>query len=166
MTASALEIARALIRCPSVTPVEGGALSYLERLLGDAGFETHRVTFTAEDTPDVENLYARIGEGGPHLTFAGHTDVVPTGDENLWRFPPFSAEVADGHVTAVEYDEAARRYMVCMHHHGYDVQEEGLHDGFMKVVPVPAAAMADGVYARCYGREWEIVLRLGRMGQD
>ncbi|MFO1133875.1 MAG: succinyl-diaminopimelate desuccinylase [Rhodoblastus sp.] len=98
MTASALEIARALIRCPSVTPVEGGALSYLERLLGDAGFETHRVTFTAEDTPDVENLYARIGEGGPHLTFAGHTDVVPTGDENLWRFPPFSAEVADGRV--------------------------------------------------------------------
>ena len=98
MTASALDITRALIRCPSVTPQEGGALAYLEKLLGDAGFATHRVTFVDKDTPDVENLYARIGEGAPHLTFAGHTDVVPTGDETLWRFPPFSAEVADGRV--------------------------------------------------------------------
>ena len=98
MTASPLDITRALIQCPSVTPEEGGALSYLEKLLGGAGFETHRVTFTAEGTPDVENLYARIGEGAPHLTFAGHTDVVPTGDETLWRFPPFSAEVAEGRV--------------------------------------------------------------------
>ena len=98
MTASALDITRALIRCPSVTPQEGGALAYLEKLLGDAGFATHRVTFADKDTPDVENLYARIGEGAPHLTFAGHTDVVPTGDETLWRFPPFSAEVADGRV--------------------------------------------------------------------
>ena len=98
MTVSALDITRALIRCPSVTPAEGGALAYLEKLLGDAGFETHRVTFSDKDTPDVENLYARIGEGAPHLTFAGHTDVVPTGDETLWRFPPFSAEIADGRV--------------------------------------------------------------------
>ena len=98
MTVSALDITRALISCPSVTPKEGGALAYLEKLLGDAGFETHRVTFADNDTPDVENLYARIGEGAPHLTFAGHTDVVPTGDETLWRFPPFSAEVADGRV--------------------------------------------------------------------
>jgi succinyl-diaminopimelate desuccinylase len=96
MTASALDIARALIRCPSVTPHEGGALTCLEKLLGDAGFETHRVTFSDTDTPDVENLFARIGDGAPHLTFAGHTDVVPTGDETLWRFPPFSAEIADG----------------------------------------------------------------------
>jgi succinyl-diaminopimelate desuccinylase len=98
MTASALDIARALIRCPSVTPHEGGALAYLEKLLGDAGFETHRVTFSEAGTPDVENLYAKIGTGAPHLTFAGHTDVVPTGDETLWRFPPFSAEVAEGRV--------------------------------------------------------------------
>ena len=96
MTASARDIARALVRCPSVTPAEGGALSYLEKLLGDAGFKTHRVTFSEAGTPDVENLYAKIGTGAPHLTFAGHTDVVPTGDETLWRFPPFSAEIADG----------------------------------------------------------------------
>ncbi len=98
MTPSALDIARALIRCPSVTPAEGGALGYLEELLAGAGFETHRVTFSEKGTPDVENLFARIGTGAPHLTFAGHTDVVPTGDEKLWRFPPFSAEVADGRV--------------------------------------------------------------------
>ena len=98
MTPSALDIARALIRCPSVTPAEGGALGYLEELLTGAGFETHRVTFSEKGTPDVENLFARIGTGAPHLTFAGHTDVVPTGDEKLWRFPPFSAEVADGRV--------------------------------------------------------------------
>jgi len=98
MTPTPLDITRALIRCPSVTPAEGGALAYLESLLGAAGFQTHRVTFSDTGTPDVENLYARIGDGGPHLTFAGHTDVVPTGDESLWRFPPFSAEVADGRV--------------------------------------------------------------------
>ena len=98
MTSSVLDIARALIRCPSVTPAEGGAIAYLEDLLGKAGFETHRLTFSAPGTPDVENLYARIGDGAPHLTFAGHTDVVPTGDETLWRFPPFSAEIADGRV--------------------------------------------------------------------
>ncbi len=98
MTASALDIARDLIRCPSVTPAEGGALAYLEKLLSEAGFETHRVTFSEPGTPDVENLYARIGSGAPHLSFAGHTDVVPTGDETLWRFPPFSAEVAEGRV--------------------------------------------------------------------
>ncbi len=98
MTASALDIARDLIRCPSVTPAEGGALAYLEKLLSEAGFETHRVTFSEPGTPDVENLYARIGSGAPHLSFAGHTDVVPTGDETLWRFPPFSAEIAEGRV--------------------------------------------------------------------
>ena len=93
---NALSIARALIRCPSVTPAEGGALSLLAQLLADAGFETHRVTFRAPDTPDVDNLFATIGAGAPHLVFAGHTDVVPPGDETLWRFPPFSAAVADG----------------------------------------------------------------------
>ena len=60
MTTSPLDIARALIRCPSVTPAEGGALSCLEKLLGAAGFETFRVTFSDKDTPDVENLFARI----------------------------------------------------------------------------------------------------------
>ncbi|WP_029351325.1 succinyl-diaminopimelate desuccinylase [Bosea sp. 117] len=102
MTKSALPaadpvaIARALIRCPSVTPEEAGALDYLAGLLGDHGFAVHRVRLTAPDTPDVENLYARFGTKGPNLCFAGHTDVVPPGDEVHWRFPPFEAAIHGG----------------------------------------------------------------------
>jgi succinyl-diaminopimelate desuccinylase len=93
---SALEIARALIRFPSVTPVDGGALAYLRDLLAPAGFAPELVTFEAPGTPPVLNLYARFGAAKPNLTFAGHTDVVPPGDKARWRFAPFSAEIADG----------------------------------------------------------------------
>ena len=89
-------IARDLIRCPSVTPHEGGALAYLERALRGAGFTVDRVTFSEPGAADVENLYARIGTGGPHLVFAGHTDVVPPGDETAWTHPPFGADLAGG----------------------------------------------------------------------
>jgi succinyl-diaminopimelate desuccinylase len=85
-----------LIRCPSVTPAEGGALSALEALLAPLGFKVERVTARTEGTPDVENLYARLGTEGPHLMFAGHTDVVPVGDEGAWTHPPFGAEIAGG----------------------------------------------------------------------
>jgi succinyl-diaminopimelate desuccinylase len=94
----ALTIARDLIRCPSVTPADAGALGVLERLLKDAGFETHRVTFSEEGTADVDNLYARIGDAAPHITFAGHTDVVPPGDEGAWSLGAFSGEVKDGYL--------------------------------------------------------------------
>jgi succinyl-diaminopimelate desuccinylase len=93
---SALDIARALLRCPSVTPTEAGVLDCLEGLLRPAGFTCHRLVFSDADTPDVDNLFATIGAGAPHFVFAGHTDVVPPGDETLWRFPPFAAEVSDG----------------------------------------------------------------------
>jgi succinyl-diaminopimelate desuccinylase len=96
MTPTALDIARDLIRCPSVTPDDEGALGVVETLLKGAGFEAHRVTFRQEGLPDIDNLYARIGSGHPHLMFAGHTDVVPPGNATDWRFDPFSAEVADG----------------------------------------------------------------------
>jgi succinyl-diaminopimelate desuccinylase len=89
-------IARDLLRCPSVTPVEGGALSFLETTLKGAGFTVHRMTFSEPGTADVENLYARIGTGAPHLMFAGHTDVVPPGDPKSWSHAPFSADIADG----------------------------------------------------------------------
>jgi len=92
----AVEIAQGLVRCPSVTPREGGALSYLQGLLEPAGFACHRLTFSAPGTPDVENLYARLGTGRPHLCFAGHTDVVPPGEESAWTHPPFAADVVDG----------------------------------------------------------------------
>ncbi len=96
MPADPLAIARDLIRCPSVTPAEGGALGVLEGLLKGAGFAVHRVTFRESGEDDVENLYARIGDGAPHLVFAGHTDVVPPGDVSAWTHPPFAANVADG----------------------------------------------------------------------
>ncbi len=95
-TPTALDIARALIAFPSVTPVDGGALPYLRDLLVRGGFKAELVTFEAAGTPDVLNLYARIGSGAPNLVFAGHTDVVPPGDVARWRFDPFSAAVADG----------------------------------------------------------------------
>jgi succinyl-diaminopimelate desuccinylase len=95
-TADPVAIARDLIRCPSVTPTEGGALAYLAGRLEGAGFTVHRVTFSASGADDVENLYARIGAGAPHLMFAGHTDVVPPGDAAAWTHPPFAAEIADG----------------------------------------------------------------------
>ncbi|MDD1528079.1 succinyl-diaminopimelate desuccinylase [Bradyrhizobium sp. WBOS7] len=92
----ALSIARDLIRCPSVTPADAGALGVLEKVLRDAGFTCHRVTFSEPGTADVDNLYARIGTEAPHITFAGHTDVVPPGDESAWSVGAFSGEVKDG----------------------------------------------------------------------
>jgi succinyl-diaminopimelate desuccinylase len=95
---SPLDIARALIAFPSVTPTDAGALAYLRDLLARSGFAAELVTFSAPGTPDVLNLYARFGTTAPNFCFAGHTDVVPTGDAARWRFPPFAAEVADGNL--------------------------------------------------------------------
>jgi len=86
----------ALIRCPSVTPDEAGALSLLQQVLEPAGFTCHRMTFSEAGTPDVENLYARAGASGPNLCFAGHTDVVPPGNVAAWSVPPFAAVIRDG----------------------------------------------------------------------
>jgi succinyl-diaminopimelate desuccinylase len=94
--ADPVAILQALIRCPSVTPEEGGALHYLAALLGEAGFATEVVRFSEPGTPAVDNLFARVGEGAPHLVFAGHTDVVPPGDLARWRFDPFSGDIAEG----------------------------------------------------------------------
>ncbi len=89
----AIELTRALIQCRSVTPDDGGALECLERTLTKSGFTCHLLTFSDPDTPDIQNLYARIGTESPHLVFAGHTDVVPVGAENNWTSPPFAGEV-------------------------------------------------------------------------
>jgi succinyl-diaminopimelate desuccinylase len=94
--ADPVEIARALIRCRSVTPEDGGALACLADLLAGAGFAVHRLAFSEPGTPDVQNLFARIGSGAPHLAFAGHTDVVPAGDAEGWKHPPFAAAIDGG----------------------------------------------------------------------
>src|SRR5580658_48497 len=95
MTADPVVIARDLIRCRSVTPEDGGALAYLQGVLAKAGFTVHRMTFAEPGTAPIENLYARIGTEKPNLVFAGHTDVVPPGDEAAWRHPPFAGDVAE-----------------------------------------------------------------------
>src|SRR5580658_7468982 len=94
MTAYPVAIARDLVRCRSVTPEDGGALGYLQDVLARAGFTVHRMTFAEPGTAPIENLYARIGTEKPNLVFAGHTDVVPPGDEAAWQYAPFAGEIA------------------------------------------------------------------------
>ncbi len=94
MPADPVAIARDLLRCRSVTPEDGGALGVLQRRLEAAGFAVHRLTFAEPGTAPIENLYARIGTARPNLVFAGHTDVVPPGNEASWSHPPFAGEVA------------------------------------------------------------------------
>lgn len=90
-------LTQALIRCPSVTPEEGGALHLIADVLKAHGFETHLVAFSEEGTPDVVNLYARIGPAHrPALMFAGHTDVVPPGEGARWSRGPFSGDIVGG----------------------------------------------------------------------
>lgn len=88
-----IENLAALIRCASVTPDDAGALGVLESLLTPLGFATHRIVSSEAGTPDIHNLYARLGDSGPHLMFAGHTDVVPVGDAGAWTQPPFAAAI-------------------------------------------------------------------------
>lgn len=91
-----IELARELIRCESVTPLEAGALGVLENALKPLGFRCERLNFGKEPGNQVENLYARVGKNPPNLCFAGHTDVVPVGDLTAWNKEPFSGQVADG----------------------------------------------------------------------
>lgn len=91
-----LELARAMIRRPSVTPLDEGALDIVEASLAALGFSCTRLRFEDPEAAPVDNLYARYGADGPNFCFAGHTDVVPAGDESAWSSPPFGAEVRDG----------------------------------------------------------------------
>lgn len=95
MSLDVTALSQALIRCPSVTPEDAGALGVLEAALIPLGFACKRLRFEAPDTAPVENLYARIGVDAPHFCFAGHTDVVPVGDRAQWKHDPFAGEIAD-----------------------------------------------------------------------
>ncbi len=128
----------ALIRCPSVTPAEGGALSALEAMLKPLGLNVERPVFSAEGTPDVENLYARLSGpdsgNGPHLMFAGHTDVVPPGDEAGWTHPPFAAAVADGFMYgrgAVDMKGGIACFVAALTRH---VEAQGLPRGLVSLL--------------------------------
>jgi len=91
-----VELLQQLLRCPSITPQAGGALDVLEQHAKNLGFDVTRVVFQDKNTADVENLYASLGTGTPHLMFAGHVDVVPPGNEAEWAYPPFAGKIADG----------------------------------------------------------------------
>ncbi|MBK1696081.1 succinyl-diaminopimelate desuccinylase [Rhodovibrio salinarum] len=88
--------AQALIRCESVTPVDGGALDTLQEMLGRLGFSCTRLPFQEDGSERVDNLYAERRGPAPNVCFAGHTDVVPVGDPADWSVPPFAGEVVDG----------------------------------------------------------------------
>jgi len=95
-----VELTQALIRRPSVTPADEGAMDILQRVLTELGFTCRRMAFEGPGAEGrhtrIENLYARRGTASPNLCFAGHTDVVPTGDAAAWSSGPFEAEVKDG----------------------------------------------------------------------
>jgi succinyl-diaminopimelate desuccinylase len=95
-TIDPIELSRALIRCPSVTPADAGALDVLELALQQLGFNCERLLFEEAGTAPVNNLYARWGSKAPNFCFAGHTDVVPPGDRADWSVDPFSAEIRKG----------------------------------------------------------------------
>jgi len=94
MSLDPVALAQALIRRPSVTPADAGAMDVLQQALEQIGFACRRLRFG-----EIENLYARRGTGQPNLCFAGHTDVVPAGDAIAWRAPPFDAQIQDGLLT-------------------------------------------------------------------
>ena len=90
-----IALTQALVQCPSITPKDEGALDIVQDHLTSLGFKCTRLPFTDQNSYDVDNLFATIGSQGKHLAFAGHTDVVPPGNINSWKHPPFSA-IIDG----------------------------------------------------------------------
>lgn len=96
--ADPVALTRALIRCPSVTPADAGALDVAEAALSALGFACRRLRFEAPGTDPIDNLYARLGTEAPHLCFAGHTDVVPAGDRATWTVDPFAGSLVEGQV--------------------------------------------------------------------
>lgn len=97
MMQSSLIIAQKLISCPSITPEDAGAQSYLKSFLSDLGFAIYDLPFEGNGgTYPVPNFFARLGTSSPHICFAGHTDVVPAGDEAAWSVPPFEGVIKEG----------------------------------------------------------------------
>ena len=93
-----LQLAKELIRFPSITPTDAGVMGYLEKKLKSLGFKTKILTFTEKNTKPVKNLYARLGNKSPNLCFAGHLDVVPPGNTKDWTINPFKPAIKKGHL--------------------------------------------------------------------
>ncbi len=95
MSYDVIELTKKLVACPSVTPKDEGALVYLSEQLSALGFECHHLDF-GEGEDNVQNLFARLGTEAPHICYAGHTDVVPPGPEDMWTFGPFEPTIDNG----------------------------------------------------------------------
>ena len=93
-----LELAKELIRFPSITPIDAGVMRFLEKKLTKLGFRTKAITFKDKKYKPVKNLYARLGNKGPNFCYAGHVDVVPPGNLNDWTVNPFKPKVKNGHL--------------------------------------------------------------------
>ena len=93
-----LALAKELIRFPSITPIDAGVMSFLEKKLRILGFRTKIITFKDKKYKPIKNLYARLGNKGPNFCYAGHLDVVPPGNLNDWTVNPFKPKVKNGHL--------------------------------------------------------------------
>ncbi len=93
-----LELAKELIRFPSVTPIDAGVMSFLEKKLKKLGFKTKILEFREKNTKPVKNLYAKLGNRSPNFCYAGHLDVVPAGNLKDWTVNPFKPSIKNGHL--------------------------------------------------------------------
>jgi len=93
-----LQLAKELIKFPSVTPVDAGIMKFLEKKLKTLGFKTKILEFREKDSQPVKNLYARLGNKGPNFCYAGHVDVVPAGNLKNWTVNPFKPSIKKGHL--------------------------------------------------------------------
>ena len=97
-TFNELQLAKELIRYPSVTPIDAGVMKFLEKKLKKLGFKTKILEFRDKNTKSVKNLYARLGSKGPNFCYAGHLDVVPAGNLRDWTVNPFKPSIKKGHL--------------------------------------------------------------------
>ena len=91
-----VKLTQSLVQCASVTPKDEGALTVVENHLKTIGCDCHPLIFSGNNSYEVKNLFATIGNYGKHFAYAGHTDVVPVGNESSWKYPPFSAKIDAG----------------------------------------------------------------------
>ncbi|WP_440915287.1 succinyl-diaminopimelate desuccinylase [Candidatus Pelagibacter sp.] len=97
-TINELQLAKELIRYPSITPIDAGVMKFLEKQLRKLGFKTKILEFQEKNTKPVKNLYARLGTKGPNFCYAGHLDVVPAGNLKDWTVNPFKPSIKKGHL--------------------------------------------------------------------
>ena len=97
-TINELQLAKELIKFPTVTPIDAGIMKFLEKKLKTLGFKTKVLEFREKDSKPVKNLYARLGNKGPNFCYAGHLDVVPAGDLKDWTVNPFKPSVKKGYL--------------------------------------------------------------------